>query len=76
VSVENDEQERLDAAMAELASRWYVRLLDAGIARCERRGEPLTDSQRFTLLTAGQLVFGDWREPLGCPEGVDKTFEP
>jgi len=36
VSVD-DEQERLDAAMSELAVRWYVRLLDAGMARCEQR---------------------------------------
>jgi hypothetical protein len=65
----DDEQERLDAAMSELAIRWYVRLLDAGIAQCERRGEPLTDSQRFTLLTAGQLALGDWRVPM--PERED-----
>jgi hypothetical protein len=64
-----DEQGRLNAATSELAARWYVRLLDAGIARCERRGEPPTDSQRFTLLAAGQLALGDWRAPM--PERGD-----
>jgi hypothetical protein len=63
-----DEHERLDEAMSELAARWYVRLLDAGIAQCERRDEPLTESQRFTL-TAGQLALGDWRAPM--PEWAD-----
>jgi hypothetical protein len=55
-----DEEQRLDA-MGELAARWYVQLLDAGMNRCETIGEPLTDKQRFTLLTAGQLALGDWR---------------
>jgi hypothetical protein len=64
-----DERERLDRAMSEPAIGWYVRLLDAGIARWEQRGEPLTDSQRFTLLTAGQLALGDWRAPM--PERGD-----
>ena len=36
------EQERLDQAMSELAARWYVRLLDFGMAHCAERGEPLT----------------------------------
>jgi hypothetical protein len=49
--------------------RWYVRFPDAGMARCEQRGEPLTASQRFTLLTAGQLALGDWRAPI--PERGD-----
>jgi len=47
--------------MAELASRWYVQMLDAGMKKCERDGVPLTNEQRFTLLTAGQLPIGDWR---------------
>jgi hypothetical protein len=59
-----DEQEHLDRAMSEIAARWYVPLLDAGIDRCEQRGQPLTDFQRFTLLTAGQLALGDWRAPI------------
>ena len=39
------------------------------MTRCEERGEPLTPSQRFTLLTAGQLALGDWRAPM--PEEGD-----
>jgi hypothetical protein len=38
-------------------------LWDRTPARCERRDEPLTDSQRFTLLTASQLALDDWRAP-------------
>ena len=60
---------RLDAALFELASRWYVQMLDAGMRKCEQTGQPLTDEQRFVLLTAGQLPLGDWREPLP-DEGV------
>jgi hypothetical protein len=52
--------------MSELAVRWYVQMLDAGIRRCEETGKPLTDEQRFILLTAGQLAIGDWREPLSA----------
>jgi hypothetical protein len=52
--------------MAELASRWYVQMLDAGMKKCEKDGVPLTDEQRFTLLTAGQLPIGDWRMPPGA----------
>jgi hypothetical protein len=44
--------------MAELASRWYVQMLDAGTRKCEKDGMPLTDEQRFTLLAAGQLPIG------------------
>jgi hypothetical protein len=40
-------------------------MLDAGMRKCEKNGTPLTDEQRFTLLTAGQLPFGDWRTPPG-----------
>jgi hypothetical protein len=63
--MEPDGQARFDGAMSELASRWYVRMLDAGIRKCEKDGRPLTDEQRFTLLTAGQLPIGDWRSPPG-----------
>jgi hypothetical protein len=52
--------------MSELASRWYVRMLDAGMRKCEQDGISLTDDQRFTLLTAGQLPIGDWRTPPGA----------
>ena len=55
--------EPLDA-LGELAVRWYVHMLDAGIRKCEEDGQPLTEEQRFTLLTAGQLALGDWSEPL------------
>jgi hypothetical protein len=51
--------------MDKLASRWYVRMIDAGMRKCEKDGRPLTDEQRFTLLTAGQLPIGDWRTPPG-----------
>jgi hypothetical protein len=50
--------------MSELAVRWYVRMLDAGIRKCEQSGQPLTDEQRFILLTAAQLAIGDWSEPV------------
>jgi hypothetical protein len=52
-------------ALGELAARWYVEMLDAGIERCERIGSPLSDEQRFILLTAGQLALGDWKKPPG-----------
>jgi len=67
-----NEKERLDAAMGELATRWYVQLLDAGMARCEKIGAPLTDLQRFTLLTAAQLALGDWS---AGPPGTDADRE-
>jgi hypothetical protein len=54
---------RLDV-LGELAARWFVVMLDAGIRKCEEREMPLTPEQRFTLLTAGQLAIGDWSEPL------------
>jgi hypothetical protein len=41
-------------------------MLDAGMRKCEKNGTPLTDEQRLTLLTAGQLPFGDWRTPPGA----------
>lgn len=41
-------------------ARTYVAALDAGLDRCERIGEPLTFEQRFELLTAGQLLLGNW----------------
>jgi hypothetical protein len=52
--------------MSELASPWHVQMLDAGMRKCEKNGTPLTDEQRLTLLTAGQLPFGDWRTPPGA----------
>lgn len=51
-------------ALGELAARWYVTMLDAGIEKCEEAGQPLTDEQRMILLTAGQLAIGEWSEPL------------
>jgi hypothetical protein len=62
--VEPDERAPLDV-MTELASRWYVQILDAGMRKCKKDGMRLTDEQRFTLLTAGQLPIGDWRTPRG-----------
>jgi hypothetical protein len=29
--------------MDKLASRWYVRMIDAGMRKCEKDGRPLTD---------------------------------
>jgi hypothetical protein len=42
-----------------------LQMLDAGMRKCQKNGTSLTDEQRFTLLTAGQLPFGDWRTPPG-----------
>lgn len=50
--------------MSELAVRWYVQMLDAGMSKCEERGIELTFEQRFVVLTAAQLALGDWSEPL------------
>jgi hypothetical protein len=55
---------RPDVVLSELAVRWYVHMLDAGMRKCEKDGRPLSFEQRFTLLTAAGLVIGDWREPL------------
>jgi len=41
-------------------ARNYLAALDPGLQRCERIGQPLTFEQRFELLTAGQLLLGDW----------------
>jgi hypothetical protein len=57
-------ESRHDATLAELAIRWYVQMLDTGMRKCEQTGQPLTDEQRFILLTAGQLAVGNWYEPL------------
>jgi hypothetical protein len=65
-AMEPDGQARFDGAMSELASRLYVRMLDAGIRKCEKDGRALTDEQQFGLLTAGQLPIGDWRTPPGA----------
>jgi hypothetical protein len=65
--VEANEQTPFDA-ISELASRWYLEMLDAGMRKCEKDGMPLTDKQRFTLLTAGQLPFGNWRTPPGTED--------
>jgi hypothetical protein len=62
--------------MSDLASRWYVQMLDAGRRKCEKNGAPLTDEQRFTLLTAGQLPFGDWRTPPGTDPEVERGGHP
>jgi hypothetical protein len=37
--------------LGERVARWYVLMLDAGMKKCEKDGRPLTDDQRFTLLT-------------------------
>jgi hypothetical protein len=41
-------------------------MLDADMRKCEKDGAPLTDEQRFTLLTAGQLPIGNWYTPSGA----------
>jgi hypothetical protein len=65
--------ESLDATLSMLAAQRYVLMLDAGMEKCEERGEPLTALQRFTLLTAGQLVRGDWSEPM--PEAGENLVQ-
>jgi hypothetical protein len=42
-----------------------VQILDAGMRKCEKEEMPLTDEQRFMLLTAGQLPIGHRRKPPG-----------